>query len=168
MGDSAPHQFTPSGVLLGAAILLAFAMLAVALSQASGVGATRMPESAPVAALDLRFVDGANGAVEVYHADEQTPIKVFPPGTQGFLRGTLRGLARYRKPYQADAAVPFRLTRWADGRLSLSDPVSGQTVDLEAFGPTNAGVFVELAEAAQSVSGIDRERMPQERQDESG
>ena len=32
----------------------------------------------------------------------------------------------------------------ADGRLTLADPATGARIDLEAFGPTNAGVFARL------------------------
>ena len=168
MSGASHNRWLPRGVVLGTALLLTFALLSVLFSQTSGVGATRMPDSAPFVTLDLRFVDGADGAVEVYYADEQHPLKVFPPGTQGFLRGTLRGLARYRKPYEVDSAVPFRLTRWADGRLSLSDPVSGESVDLEAFGPDNAGVFVELVAAAQSAGKIEAQQTLEERPHDRG
>ncbi len=145
------HPF-PTGAALGAALLLAFVVIVVLVSQASGFGVTRMPDSAPVAQLDLRFEDRADGSVEVHLADLGQPFTVIPAGTNGFLRGTLRGLARYRKPYGEGAATPFRLTRWADGRLSLSDPVSGESVDLEVFGPANARVFAELLTAGQAAA----------------
>ena len=65
---------------------------------------------------------------------------VVAPGTNGFLRGVLRGLARERKLERSAIEPPFRLTRWADGRLSLEDPATGRRIDdLEAFGPTNDG-----------------------------
>jgi hypothetical protein len=31
-----------------------------------------------------------------------------------------------------------------DGRLTLQDPSTGQRIDLESFGPTNAAVFASL------------------------
>ena len=36
---------------------------------------------------------------------------------------------------------PFKLIARTDGRLTLFDPVTGQRIDLESFGPTNAAVF---------------------------
>jgi hypothetical protein len=33
-----------------------------------------------------------------------------------------------------------------DGRLTLVDPVTDQRIDLESFGPTNAGKFATLLE----------------------
>jgi hypothetical protein len=39
---------------------------------------------------------------------------------------------------------PFELAARADGRLTLTDPATGARIDLESFGPTNAGVFARL------------------------
>jgi putative photosynthetic complex assembly protein len=66
------------------------------------------------------------------------------PGTNGFLRATLRGLATERKRESQGAEVPFRLTAFADGRLTLLDPVTGRLVDLGAFGRTNEDAFAHL------------------------
>ena len=43
-----------------------------------------------------------------------------------------------------DRHIPFRLTRWADGRLSVEDPTTGRRVDLGAFGAVNAASFAKL------------------------
>ena len=73
------------------------------------------------------------------------------PGTNGFLRGVLRGLAQERLRQDAGAATPFVLTRWSDGRLSLTDPVTGRSVYLEAFGPSNVALFAALLAAEHPV-----------------
>ena len=39
---------------------------------------------------------------------------------------------------------PFRLTRFADGGLELSDPSTGRVVNLGAFGPSNFAAFIRL------------------------
>lgn len=104
-------------------------------------------ETAPVMAqMDLRFADRADGSVLVTTADGRE-ISVAGPGTNGFLRGTMRGLARGRMLVNAGAEVPFHLTSYANGRLTLDDPVTGRRIDLEAFGPTNSGVFAEFLKA---------------------
>ena len=69
---------------------------------------------------------------------------MLPPGTNGFIRGVLRGLARDRKLQRIGTEPPFRLTRWVDGRLSLDDPATGRRIELGAFGPTNAAAFAGL------------------------
>jgi len=93
---------------------------------------------------DLRFDDREDGAVTVQDPVTGLVVAVFAPGTNGFVRATLRGLARERKRGSGTPETPFRLSAWSDGRLVLEDPVTGRKVDLRAFGPTNAGAFATL------------------------
>ena len=75
------------------------------------------------------------------------------------MRGVLRGLARDRRADGIGRSPPFRLTRWADGRLSLDDPATGRHVDLEVFGPTNAGAFAEILTASNRGGDHDRRNL---------
>jgi putative photosynthetic complex assembly protein len=103
---------------------------------------------AMVASRELLFRDQPNGAVVVYDAsDISAPIEIVAPATNGFLRATMRGLARQRIRQDSDREVPFRLTGWADGRLTLEDPTTGRKVEMEAFGITNEEVFAHLLTA---------------------
>lgn len=138
------HQPFPRAALIGAATLLGLSMLGVWLARTSGVGLTRMPEAAPVASRELRFEDRDDGSLAVVDARDNGLVTVLPPASNGFLRGVLRGLARERRRGSIGAEPPFRLTRWADGRLSLDDPATGQRINLEVFGPTNAAAFAQL------------------------
>ena len=85
----------------------------------------------------------ADGGVVVVDG-EATGVARLAPGTNGFLRATLRGLVRERRRNGLGAEAPFRLTAHADGRLTLQDAATGRLVDLEAFGATNAGAFAAL------------------------
>ena len=69
---------------------------------------------------------------------------MLPPGQDGFVRIVLRNLARERIRQEQERHIPFRLTRWADGRLSVEDPTTGRRVDLGAFGAVNAASFAKL------------------------
>ena len=107
----------------------------------------------PVASRDLRFEDRADGAVLIYDAASATPFEVVQ-GENGFLRGTLRGLARTRRTEGLDSAKPFHLAAWSDGRLTLDDTATGERVELEAFGHTNEAVFARLLPGlSRSVGG---------------
>jgi putative photosynthetic complex assembly protein len=110
-----------------------------------------MPDVPAVESRDLRFSDRADGAVVVVDAENDSVLQVIAPGTNGFLRGVLRGLARERKRQEIGMEPPFRLTRWVDGRLSIEDPATRQRIDFGAFGPTNAAVFVALMERGSST-----------------
>lgn len=140
----------PRAALIGAAGLIVLTLLLA--------GAARIvepPSSAPAVAVvsrvDLHFTDRADGGIEVFMGDAPGDrLDTFAPETNGFLRGVLRGLVRERRRSSIGSTLPFTLTRWADGRLSLDDPATGQHVDLEVFGPTNALPFVELITKAES------------------
>ena len=138
----------PRGALLGAGTLVAMALVAAAAGSLTGFGTVALPASDPVASYALRFEDRADGSVAVYDAAGLREVDVIDPGTNGFVRGVLRGLARERKRQAIGQDLPFRLTRWADGRLSIEDPTTGQWVDLGAFGPTNSGAFARILDAA--------------------
>jgi putative photosynthetic complex assembly protein len=56
----------------------------------------------------------------------------------------VRGLAHDRIRRGLDAGPPFRLSRWADGRLELQDVATGRRIDLRAFGATNRDAFARL------------------------
>ena len=95
----------------------------------------------------LRFEDRSDGAVLIYDALDGRLTYTVPPGTNGFLRGVMRGLVRDRRADHIGSTPPFRLTRWADGRLSLDDPSTGRHIDLEVFGPMNAGAFAAILQS---------------------
>jgi putative photosynthetic complex assembly protein len=137
----------PRGALIGAALLLAFTVTSAAISRISGLGTVQMPESAPVEIRPLRFEDMRDGSIQVTDARTGQVAASVEPGTNGFIRGTLRGLARERKRQGIGIEPPFMLTRWADGRLSLEDPTTGRVIALDAFGPTNGEAFAQLLTA---------------------
>lgn len=134
----------PRGALLGAGSLILLSLLLVVGFRITGQSPAKPDSSAVVASYELRFEDRPDGAVLVYAEPADRLAHTLAPGTNGFVRGVLRGLARERRAEHIGAAAPFRLTRWADGRLSLDDPSTTRHVDLEVFGPTNAGAFAAI------------------------
>ncbi len=141
----------PRSLLLGAGSVIALALIGVAAVRVMGLG-TSVPEPDlhPMASVELRFVDEADGGVRVVDAAGH-PVSLLAPGTNGFMRATLRGLVRDRKRRGLGPEVPFRLTAHADGRLTLDDPATGRMVALEAFGADNAGAFAKLLVASKEA-----------------
>ena len=129
----------PRWVLWTTAFLLLFTLGAVALIRITGNGPDQLA-AATISERLLRFEDGANGGVAVIDA-ETGKLLTTMTGEQGFLRGSLRALARDRISRKVGSEQPFKLIARTDGRLTLFDPVTGQRIDLESFGPTNAAVF---------------------------
>ena len=130
--------------LLAVGGLVMFALVAVTTSRLTGVGDTRMTLPAAVESRDLQFADGQGGTVLVYDAKDRQLIDTIAPGTNGFVRVVLRGLARERKLGDIGQEPPFRLTRHANGQMMLTDTSSNKQVDLAAFGAANAQSFTRL------------------------
>ena len=105
------------------------------------------PEGQPLASIDLFFEDRADGAVVVRDAATGRMVRELDPGTNGFIRATMRGLVRERRLGEIGAERPFRVTRWSDGRLTLVDMATGRVVDLPAFGQAQVEAFQSLLDA---------------------
>lgn len=144
MSDPFAERPFPRAALIGAAALMVLSIGMAALGRLTDIGTTRMPAAAAVQERQVRFEDQRDGGIAVIDAQAHQRIALLAPGTNGFLRGVLRSLVRERRRSDIGAQTPFVLTRWADGRLSISDPTIGRQINLEVFGPTNARVFAQL------------------------
>ncbi|KPF64240.1 hypothetical protein IP69_18640 [Bosea sp. AAP35] len=139
-GSASAAQSPPRWTLIGMA-LLALSTIAIAgFARQTGIGVTGVPDSPAVAQVDLRFEDLSDGAVVVRDGRGQV-LETIPVSADGFIRGTMRSLARQRKQAGLSPELPFLLERRENGRLSLSDPSTGGRIELDAFGPGNAASF---------------------------
>ncbi len=129
----------PIGWLLA---LMALTLGLVAWAQQQGWRVT--VSDAPTAwEMSLRFKDLPNGDIAVLDAQQGQTLREFS-GEQGFLRGSLRALARQRRVAGADHEAPVLLRALVDGRLLLIDPTQGVRIDLDSFGLSNKAVFAGL------------------------
>lgn len=136
-----PYRIVSPLLLASAGSMVAAALLATFIGAAVGTGPAQ-PDGAADAERLLRFADREDGAVIV--ADAAGQVLDVVTGQQGFLRGTLSGLTRIRRTEGIGQDPPFRLAALAGGRLVLTDTATGKTVELGAFGPTNAAVFARM------------------------
>lgn len=130
----------PRAALVTAALLVGLALLLVSTLRLRGFDPAQAP-GAVVSERRLAFADTPDGAVQVTDAVSGEPVARMA-GEQGFLRGVLRGLARDRRAQGVPAERPYVLTLHADARLLITDPATGQRIDLASFGPDNAAVFL--------------------------
>jgi putative photosynthetic complex assembly protein len=96
-----------------------------------------------VASAVLSFADLPDGAVRATTADSMTNATI-PARDDGFLRMTLHLLVGMRLREGTDPHAPFILTEREGGHFVLSDPGTHQSVELEAFGPSNVAEFAGL------------------------
>jgi len=129
--------------LTAVAALLAVTIAGAAAMQLAG-GPAQQPTTTPVASRSLHFADRQDGGITVTDAADGHVIAVLAPGSNGFIRATMRTLAQRRINNDEGPDVPFKLTAWSDGRLTLDDPETNRRIDLEAFGHTNEEAFADL------------------------
>ncbi len=134
--------------LAAMAALVLSSLIGVGLVRLAGLSAQQQPDAATLAVRQLRFEDRDDGGIEVRDARSGALLDTVAPGTNGFLRSTMRGLVRERKRQGLGPETPFELLGRSDGRLTLVDPGTGRRVDLESFGPSNSAVFARLMSAA--------------------
>ena len=145
MSDAIHHEpVVPKGGVLAGAALILFALAAVTTVRLTGVGGTHMVLQTAIESRDLQFEDGKNGAVLVFDAKDHQLVDTLAPGSNGFIRVVLRGLARERRLGDIGAQPPFRLTRFESGQITLTDTSTSKQIDLGAFGSTNAEAFARL------------------------
>jgi len=136
-GEDHADPIVPRSVLL----LAGAAMLASLIAANLHIGAhVVVPQAAVTATRLLSFADRADGAVVVTDAETNRLVKTLEPGSNAFIRASMRGLAHAG----GGAVRPMRLTAYADGRLTLADDASQRTLDLEAFGSDNAAAYATL------------------------
>jgi putative photosynthetic complex assembly protein len=143
IGDTSRLPSFPRGALIGAGTLIAFALAMAIVGRMNGPD-TSLASVPQIAHRDLRFSDRADGGITVTNAETGAVVAVVAREHDNFLRATMRGLALQRERSGLGPETPFVLTRWADGRLTLTDPTNHRVLELEAFGETNEATFATL------------------------
>ncbi len=149
------HEPFPRGALIAAFALVGFSLVATTAARLGRIAApaAQAPAIASVtAAADLRFADEKDGSIRVQDSATGRTIATVGPGSGGFIRGVMRGLARDRISRHIGPTPPFRLWQAADGHMSLMDSATGRVIDLESFGADNRSAFVNLLRAAEARS----------------
>lgn len=150
MSHAHDHDPTvPRGAIIAAAALILFTLVMTAAVTKGYLPKSGSPELsrtnvAPAQERQLRFTDRDDGAVVITDADSGETVKTINYGEGGFLRASLRRMAKERRKVGVGAEPPFTLTRWANGALSLEDPVTDKTVEIYGYGPDHTAMFAEM------------------------
>jgi len=147
MSEAVADRNVPRGALVGAAALIAFAIVAAAVGRVTGIGAVRVGYSAPIHTVALRFDDRPDGGISVIAPETGSVIGAIEVGTDGFVRTVLRSMAFDRQRRGIGSGPPFVIAKWPNGHSTLDDPSTGRRVDLVAFGAANMQTFTRLMTA---------------------
>jgi putative photosynthetic complex assembly protein len=128
------------GLLMVATLVLA-GVTAHEKREAARQEQAQMREAKPISARLLIFKDGEAGDVDVIDATTGERLKPIS-GEAGFARSVLRTLAHARMRQGGSPSDPFHLSRTPGNALELLDPITGMRLDLGAFGPDPAKVFL--------------------------
>lgn len=139
------------GMLLVMAISLAYVTYETQFVKSAAPEVISVKRSA-----QLVFKDGQNGEIVIEVVKrEGEKINIIKEmsleGEQGFLRGILRAMARERIKRQLSPAVPFELKIDQEDHLSLNDPLTKSAINLDAFGPDNVGVFIQIMDVVEKT-----------------
>ena len=135
--------------LLAAAAIFVVLSLAVSMNLIGTQTVDLSQQRTAVVTRPLIFRDGAGGAIAVYDQGASEPFVVLPREGNTFMASALRLMGQNRElRTKAGPEAPFTLTLWSDGKLSLSDTATGDTLELAAYGPTNAKTFAQLLPTA--------------------
>ena len=92
----------------------------------------------------LRFFDEPDGAVRIEDGATGEVLARHGQGEGGFIRASVRSLVHQRRIRNIGPEVPFTLTRWENGELTLRDPETGVNIEINAFGSMNQAVYADL------------------------
>ena len=146
----------PRALLFAAGLLIAATFTSVVVARMSPSPAlTDLVKTEVAESRSLRFEDASDGSVHVYDAQTEETVAIAAPGTNGFLRGMMRGMMRTRKQNEASLKAPMLLERLANGMVLLIDEETKVTLDLDAYGHTNADVFKAFLKSQSHVANPD-------------
>jgi putative photosynthetic complex assembly protein len=136
-------------MLMGGIVLISLALTAsvrLGYFERSAVPEVARAEAGITAATTrtLRFFDEPDGTVRVEDGATSEVLGSFGPGEGGFIRASVRALVHQRRIRGQGPEVPFELTEWTDGQLTLNDPVTDQSVQVSSFGPDNRAIFANM------------------------
>ena len=156
LGVEVRHIRRVSDRLMGLIALgLLFLVAAVLLARSNDqIVVAEPPVGAVTASRTLMFVDGQGGRITISDEASGQVLRQLAAGEGSFIRGVVRSLVRARNRQGVVSQSGFQLSLYEDGRLQLLDPLTGQMIDLVAFGPTNVAEFADLLGPAPATALI--------------
>jgi putative photosynthetic complex assembly protein len=109
-----------------------------------GIGDLRANAGLPEFSQEIQFLPLEGDRIAVQNVADGSLITTVEAGTDGLLRGALRGLGMSRNHSDFDLAAPYQLQRFAEDGVYLSDALTGRSIRLDSFGPLETGATADL------------------------
>jgi putative photosynthetic complex assembly protein len=138
-----PHHIPRPLVMMAAGAAL-LTVLVVAFAQWTGSGDLRANAGLPEFSQEIQFLPLEGDRIAVQNVADGSLITTVEAGTDGLLRGALRGLGMSRNHSDLDLAAPYQLQRFAEDGVYLSDALTGRSIRLDSFGPLETGATADL------------------------
>jgi putative photosynthetic complex assembly protein len=100
------------------------------------------PKASPVIAERQLIIDSGGAQSVTLKSADGTVLSEMDHG--GFIAVIANGLDRARTVARIQGNAPVTLARHANGRLTVTDPATGWTVELTVFGSDNEAAFAAL------------------------
>ncbi|MCZ8374806.1 MAG: photosynthetic complex assembly protein PuhC [Beijerinckiaceae bacterium] len=144
----------PGWFLAGAAGLMGLAIVSAGIGRYQKAINGPAPMPAVVAEVSIRFEARPDGSMLIRRLPDDRVIEHLPTDGSGFMRGIQRSLNRDRAMRQLDRDAPYRLVKRANGRHAVIDPLSGERIELDGFGPSHSQHVGRLIDQGQSQTGL--------------
>lgn len=144
-----PH-YIPRSLVMMAASAAIITVLVVAFAQWTDTSALRTNDGAPAFAQEVQFLPLEGGRIAVQSVADGALITTVEAGTDGLLRGALRGLSMSRTQSNLNLTAPFILQRFEEDGVYLADPLTDRSIRLESFGPLETGATADLLRLGHS------------------
>ena len=142
------HRFPPLP-LFAAITIVGLSLLLALIGKTTDIGTVRAQFGEPIAMRDVLFNQGTDRLAAI---DLRSGQVIADMKNEGFVFGVIRGLERVRMTRDVPEGQPYRIIKWENGWVSLSDTGTGERIYINAFGPDNAAAFERILFAERSDS----------------
>lgn len=142
MNRTKPVETVPRKALIAAGALVCFSLAIVSIARYTGYKWEWKPAGEVVVSRAIEFVQTDNGGVQVKDATTGQVLGSYTFTENAFMRTVMLGLRKERAIVAPDnRRDPFTIEQWNDGRVTVTDPVSGRYFEMAAFGHHQVETF---------------------------
>lgn len=160
MAQAQTGSVFPRWFLIGAGGLMVLTMLSAGFGRYQKLTSAPVERPQIVASVMIRFDHQGDGRLLIRRLPDDRVIETLPSDGSGFMRGIHRSLNRDRAMRRLDPDAPYSLIRRANGRQAVIDPLSGESIELDGFGPSHSQHVGRLIAQGQSQTGLSAPSIP--------